>query len=190
MKPSETVKILATLAAAYFPEKGLPPSTLSLYGRMLAHLDAAEVEAAVDRLVVTHHWMPKISEILATVAELRLGLPDAEVAWGDVRAAVQKYGHLRYPVFECLEVDKATKMIGWATLCNTKLMAAERKRWIDTYNSLRRGRIAGEILGVVVEDDRTLPEAGDGPMGSPVLVLSSFQLKGPPRLRLMPGGVA
>lgn len=80
MKPSEAVKVMATLAAAY-PQRDLASETIEVYAHDLADLDAGVAAAAVERLRRTSRFFPTISEIREAAAELVLGAPPSTVAW-------------------------------------------------------------------------------------------------------------
>ena len=176
MKRDEAFRIVAMLQGAW-PHRQLPDSTAEVYAMTLSDLAYAEVRDAVTRLIQTSKFLPSVAEIREVVVEERCDLPAAEVAWGEVRAAIHRVGIYFVPVFECDEIEQATNIIGWETLCNSTNIASERARWIDTYRALRGRRIELEATGRYIPSERQLPAEGEGGPGhghgSRVLVRTS-----------------
>lgn len=147
MTPAETAKILTVLKASY-PRQELTSATVSAYSAMLADLPYESVDAAVRRLIASSKWFPTIAEIRSEVAEGKIAeLPAAEVAWGEVRKAISKFGYYRVPVFKHEAIARAVDVIGWDTICLDENVAATRKRFIDAYASYRGEERRTAVLG-------------------------------------------
>lgn len=188
MTPSETLKLVALMQGA-FPRTALPDSTLEVYAEALGDLAFDDAKAAVVRLVQRSRFMPTIAEIRDEVFEDRCELPDPEVAWGEVRRAIQRIGPYYEPVFECAEIDQAVRVVGWQTLNDSTNIASERARFIDAYRAIRRRRMELEVTGRYEPAPRTLPRITEGyghGHGAQVLVRSSAMNN--KRRTAIPGG--
>lgn len=147
MRPNDAARIVALLQGAY-PRQEFPDSTVEVYAMALVDLDYADVVEAVTRLVQTSRWLPTIAEIRERVAEARLELPDPEMAWVEVRKAIQRYGvYQPLPPWSCDEVAQAVEIIGWRELCTNPQTAASRARWIEAYRAIRLRAVEREMAG-------------------------------------------
>jgi len=147
MKPSECVAILKKLKRAY-PRQNVTSATIELYAEMLVDLDRDDVRRAVGCLVAMSKWFPTVAEIREAVAGAAVdGLPDAGVAWGEVRKAVSRFGSYRVPEFSCPEVASAVEVVGWATICLDENVMSTRARFVDAYRAIRERVKRGEQLG-------------------------------------------
>jgi hypothetical protein len=71
---------IAILRDAY-PRQEFPDRTVAFYARDLADIPGGELVPAVSRLIHRSRFLPSVAEIREEVAEARLALPDAAVAW-------------------------------------------------------------------------------------------------------------
>lgn len=141
MNRAEAMRVFALLQAAY-PRQELPDSTELVYASALADLDVVAVERAALALIRTSRWFPTIAEIREQVAEDLTGLPEAEMAWAEVREAIGKYGlDQTRPPWSCEEIGEAVRVMGWRTLCTAEKIGLERERWLKTYEKARRRRL-------------------------------------------------
>ena len=145
MTRGEVARLVAMLMQAY-PDAQTGPKTSELYERELADIDGAIGLAAVKRIIRTSKWFPKVSEIRGVAAALlhgptRLG----GEAWGDVIAAISRFGSYRTPGFQDPLVKEIVRMLGWQTLCRGENEAADRARFIEIYDGLVEKR-QNEIL--------------------------------------------
>lgn len=136
MTRPEVAKLVAVLIAS-FPSAKPSPQTSQVYEDMLSDLEHGPTNAAIKRLISTARFMPTIGEIRGAVLEAQHGpqRPGGE-AWGDVIAAVHKFGVYRTPVFDDPQVERAVKALGWTEICNSENQVADRARFIETYNAL------------------------------------------------------
>lgn len=136
MTPAQTAKLVAVLMAAY-PNAKISDEASTVYERMLADLDYATANAAVERLLATSKWIPTVAEIRETALTLGSGetRPGGD-AWGDVLAAVGRYGCYRSPAFEDPLVAKCVDALGWREICLSENQVADRARFIQLYDQL------------------------------------------------------
>lgn len=139
-------KLVATLVASYAAQlQRMSPDGLSAmriaYRTGILDLDEQAAGAALERLRSTCKFPPSIAEIRAAALESVVGAVRAGgSAWGDVTRAISKYGTYRAPGadfhFEDPIVARCVADIGWRTLCETEVVAAERARFIQLYDTL------------------------------------------------------
>jgi hypothetical protein len=156
MTKSEAMKLVALLQGAY-PRMTFPPTTLEVYAMGMSDLPYDAAYNAVSRLVQTSKWIPTISEIREQVVEERASLPAPEVAWGEVQRAIGRVGSYMTPVFECEEIDRAVRVLGWKNICLDENVASTRARFVDAYRALREERVKLEATGRYVPSERQLP---------------------------------
>ena len=148
MKWSETARLLSVLADTY--EKKLGEPLLRAYHAALRDLPFEVAQAAVARVIATSEFFPRPAAIRKAVAELEEDAPDAVSAWGDVLAAVRRYG--RYRETEALaslepRTRAAVEAVGFASICNSTLVAAERKAFVHAYDAAREQAYTNRQLG-------------------------------------------
>ena len=172
----EVAKLVAVLIAA-FPYAKITPSTSSAYEDMLADLDYARTNAAVKRILASAKFLPTIAEIREAVLEADRGprRPGGD-AWGEVLAAVHKFGVHRTPAFRDPLVAHCVRQLGWEEICNSENQAADRARFVELYD---RHALTERREQQVPADVRRLPERSGG--GS---LSDSLQRV----LKLVPGG--
>jgi hypothetical protein len=134
MTPTQSSRIVAVLMLA-FPGEVFPGE---LWDRMLADLDYALVNAAVDRHIATSRFPPTIAAIreaaLAVAAgEVRTGLE----AWADVLVAMGQFGRYRSPGtdFEFYDdvINVCVTPTIWREFCDGENQTADRARFVDMY---------------------------------------------------------
>lgn len=140
MTEAETKKLIAVLMGA-FPTTRSTETTLAIYERMLADLDYAVANAAVERLLATAKFLPTIAEIREACMALSTGerRPGGD-AWGEVLQAIRRYGYVRVPgkdfTFRDPVVAQCVAALGWTELCNSENVHADRARFIELYDKL------------------------------------------------------
>ena len=138
MTPTQSAKLVALLLAA-FPNARAHvrdvEATSSLYERMLADLDVNAATAAAERLIATSKFLPSIAEIREAALSLAVGdnRPGGD-AWGDVLAAVRRFGQYRGPTFDDPIVGRVVSALGWRELCQSENQHADRARFIELYD--------------------------------------------------------
>ncbi len=146
MTPQEAQQVVTLLIAA-FPvqlaklDREQQLDTFRVYRSMLVDLDFTRVDGAVRRLLATARFMPTIAEIRAAVGVVAHGVKRSGAeAWGDVHAAMRKYGSHRSPGvdfdFDDPIVTRLVRAFGWFDLCRSENATADRARFIDAYEQI------------------------------------------------------
>lgn len=140
MTKLEAAKLVSVLLAA-FPSPQNTTKTSEIYERMLADLDYAVANAAVERLLATRERMPSIAEIRKACLDLTMGETRAGgEAWGDVLKCISRYGVYRSPnrdfQFQDPVAARCVAALGWEALCNSENQTADRARFIELYDKL------------------------------------------------------
>lgn len=119
-----------------------------VYRRMLVDLDSASAAAAVETLIATSRFMPTVAEIREATIATHLGKVRAGMdAWGDVRAAVGRFGRNRFPEFDDPITARAVERLGWVEFCNSDVSEAPswRARFVELYDRLAADERHGEL---------------------------------------------
>jgi len=151
---SESAEIVRMLIAAYPHTKFVDVVRSStVYQAGLADLDREVCHRAVVRLIGTAKFLPTIAEIREACVTENHGLRrPAGDAWGDVVAAMKRYGAKRYdldwkgPVFDDLLVARCVKAFSWVDLCSSENTVADRARFIQLYEQYAQNeRTAAQV---------------------------------------------
>lgn len=120
MNIEETAELLARVSDAYQARAPKPaPSVLAMWARMLADLDAADAQLALDEHVASSPHPPTIADIRSRAIARRIGLPDVAAAWEEVTRAIQRCGRDHEPKWSHPAIERAVGAMGWRELCNT-----------------------------------------------------------------------
>lgn len=109
----------------------------------LSDLDFAVTKAAVLRLGRTAKYMPQVADIREAVGHVHHGLqtPGAE-AYGELHAAIRKYGSHRTPGVDFSFSDPITRRVvasfGWFDICASASPDHIRARFIDAYDEIAK----------------------------------------------------
>jgi hypothetical protein len=133
-------KLVAILVAAY-PNSKITDDNVVVYVRMLADLDYAAANAAVERLLATSKWPPTVAEIREATLALTTGeLKPGGEGWGLVLRAIARYGRNRTPGVDFDLGDpvahEVARALNWRELCDSDNQAADRARFIELYDQL------------------------------------------------------
>jgi hypothetical protein len=171
---AEFAKVMGLLAAA-FPRFSLTKATVEAYYQILCDLDLDLLKAAALQLAGGDSpWFPSAGQIRAAafrMIEEKRGDKTAGEAWGEVMAAVGRYGWYRMPEFsEPLIKDAVVAVGGWQLVCSTPIDALHttRARFIQAYEQLQnRQRGQERMLPAVCEVVKRLgvsnvPRLGNG----------------------------
>lgn len=176
MTKTEVMKLVAVLCAN-FPSAKFTAETSSVYEHMLADLDAAVGNAAVEQLIASSRWLPTVAEIRERALSLQTGdvRPGGD-AWGSVRRAIHARGRSRIPGrdFEFADpvVLEAVKALGWVELCDSENAPADRARFVELYDRLavlhRRRQLTENLPAVkryqlLHAASKNIPLSGTGP---------------------------
>lgn len=112
-------------------------ATQAQYRRYLLDLPAAATRAAVERMLATARFVPKIAEIREAVKALELGpVRTGAEAWGDVQRAFQRASADWTPTFADPVVGRVVRALGWRDLCLSENTVADRARFIEAYEQI------------------------------------------------------
>jgi hypothetical protein len=163
------------LLAAAFPRFQMTPATIEAYYLILADMPQGLVKAAMLQLVGDDSpWFPSAGQIRAAafrLVEEERGDKSGGEAWGEVMAAVGKYGYVRTPEFsDPLIGDCVSAVGGWLVLCTSPIdtIHTTRARFIQSYEILqdrqkRQERMLPAVREVVKRlDVSNAPRLGDG----------------------------
>ena len=115
---------------------------VDIYYEYLKDLEPNTFELVIHNIVNTKRHFPTIAEIKEEYYKLTKENTTAEIEWGSVRKAIQKYG--QYKQEELLESLKpltryVVERIGVQRLCEmeTSKVAMEHRMFIDMYNDFK-----------------------------------------------------
>lgn len=91
---------------------------VELWVECLAPYDSAAVRRAAIRHLATSPYWPKLSDLIAPLAQA--GLPDPDQAWEQVVAEVRRVGYIGAPRFDDPLVADTVKRIGWQVICSSE----------------------------------------------------------------------
>jgi hypothetical protein len=136
MTPSEFAPIWLDMLRACPSAKPIE-GTSSLYARKLAPFTAAEVEAAVDVLILEREWVPPIAAIWQRCVDARDQAPGWEEAWTEA----QEHAGTREAYPWSHEVaQQAARTIGLYEIRASTNPAATRAQFRDAYLSILERR--------------------------------------------------
>ena len=158
MSPMQAAKLVAILIAAYPNSRSAVrdiDATSALYERMLADLDVNVATAAVERILATSKFLPSIAEIREAALAVSVGGKRAGgEAWGDVIAAIGKFGQYRTPEFADALVEKTVRAFGWREICQSENQQADRARFIELYDRLASSARTESIVAGLPSGER------------------------------------
>lgn len=112
-------------------------ATQAQYRRYLLDLPIGPTRAAVERILATAKFVPKIAEIREAVQTLVVGEKRTGLeAWGDVMLAMRSVGHMGWPEFTDKATARVVAALGWRDLCLTENAVSDRARFVDAYESI------------------------------------------------------
>jgi hypothetical protein len=161
MKLVEAKKLVTCLMAMFPSAKVQQPTgdyggTLGAYEQMLADLEYAPAMAAIQRIAAVHRF-PTILPSIADIREATLTITHGERrpggdAWGDVLAAVSRFGSYRSPTFDDPVVARCVQQLGWQEICLSENQVADRARFVELYDQLaqtvRRDELTRDLPAV------------------------------------------
>lgn len=152
MTPKDAHSIVMVIAANWRSDlRGMEPEEIRAWSAMwragLADLDFEEARAAVDRIIKTETFLPKVATVRNAIITVTRGQARTGAeAWNDVQKAVSKYGIYRTPKFDDPIVSRVVDALSWRELCNSENAVADRARFIDAYDKmLAQGRIEAQV---------------------------------------------
>ena len=123
--------------------------SLAIWHEMLEDMDLPIVKLAVKRMIATLKYPPSVADLRESVANLALqGAPTAGQAWGQITAAIGRYGYYQPDAAHQALGDDLWSMVrqigGWTHLCeadNLDVIGAQFERRYQAMTDKRRERI-------------------------------------------------
>ena len=138
MTRNEAISLMGVIAATW-PQAVVSEDTVNAYATFLSDVEYQDAFAAIGRLSGTSRWMPSVSEIRETAAELKLGLPSAFIAWEQFVSRQQD----RHALVR--RVEKA--MGGWSAYSMSDNPSIFRAHFLKLYGEARSEAVVGEASG-------------------------------------------
>jgi hypothetical protein len=140
----EVVKLVGICSAAYsrWPEAGKEEAVISLWENMFSDVDYETCAWAVKRFISESVYPPTVADIRSRIADMTViqGKTGIE-AWGDVKAAIRKFGSYREKdAMDWLDgsTRKVVEAIGFKTLCMSENEMADRAHFLKVYDTLEK----------------------------------------------------
>lgn len=148
-KKEEAIIRLITPYMMAFPHSKANEGTLLVYARSLSALDIPEIEAALNKLMLTAKFFPTIAEIYEQIGEVRQYIDSKEngrnsltsaEAWEEVMRHVKDYGIYKKWNFSTPEVERAAKQFGIQELCYLEMkdVNTARAQFMRIYDSVSK----------------------------------------------------
>lgn len=157
MKSSEMQDILSD-AAACWPNFEATQRRRDVWMRLLGHIHANVVAAAIDTHATQCQFPPTPADVLRIIGKLKATVTgeatSPEEAFGLVLTAVRRFGY--YQESNALaslpaKVAKAAKMLGWQEICLSENLEALRAHFYRTYKSVEDNQSFTENLPPAVK---------------------------------------
>ena len=146
-------------------------SMAGVWAMMLEDLHGSDVAAALKRHIATSKWLPSVAELRAICAEAEHGRARAGGdAWGDVLAAVARFGAYRTPEFSDPLVARCVERFGWRELCGSENQVADRARFVELYDKLAKEQAEDAVVGALPGVSRPAQLTARGPLAIGELV--------------------
>lgn len=130
--------------------------TVDLWTKMLSDVTAEEVTLAVNKIIATSEWPPTIAEVRKVISEIQKGsAKEAGEAWGEVSAAIRKFGYLREKeALESMseETRKAVEFMNWQVICRSENLIADRAHFFKVYEAIRKRSVEENQIPFFIKD--------------------------------------
>ena len=140
MTRQDSVELFVLLGAAY-PREPITEAQIGLYEAFLAPYAFDTVRNAVLRHIAQSPWFPRISDLLALIAE-----PDtvsADQAWAEVQRQIRSVGVYGTPQWSHPAIAAAVTALGWEAVCRSTNPEADRAHFLRFFDTaVRRQRLA------------------------------------------------
>lgn len=155
MNRQETARIIAILRTIW-PDIPATDDTVTAWSWAFERESYSAVEDAVKRYMRTGTFAPKPAELLALIAQQRVG-PDLipERAWTEVLAEVKRVGHYRASErqFSHPLIAEAVDAIGWRDICLSESPDIVRAQFTKALRALMDRAIRNEQTGDAYRPD-------------------------------------
>ena len=158
MSKAQSLRLVERLVNAFPSARGFTIESQMAYARELIDLDHGAALEAVSDLIATEDRLPSIAAIRKRASgapELKREESGWAEGWGQVKAAIGRFGRNRQPVLEDKIAERAILLMGWKEFCDspTSQDGTWRAQFRDMYNQLREQRIE---RGAIADHDRQI----------------------------------
>ena len=136
MSPQEVEGVLRLLAVAYDRDLTKNPDLVRLWLEVLAPYDGRAVRAAALHHIALSPYWPRLSDLLAPLADA--DLPSEDEAWAEVLAEVHRVGLYGAPQFRTPIVAETVRRLGWHTICASEAPDVVRGQFRAFYELARQ----------------------------------------------------
>lgn len=145
MTREEVSILLGVLKAAYPARMEITPQAVGLWTEMLGDCELEEVTRAAKAHIATSPHPPSIADIRTKVAVSTAGVPDGDVAWGEVMAQVNRRGRGRSWSFSHPAIGETVERLGQDAICDTPVesIGTTRAQFLRAYEHAK-GRALNE----------------------------------------------
>lgn len=152
MKTSETVRILAVIAAAYPDKFKVDETKVNLWHSLLKDLTYEICNIAVQKHILESPFVPAISDIRKAAVNIltpEVDKVDAGTAWGEIMKAIKAFGIYRPE--EALKsmsprTAKAAEFLGWQEICLSENLGVLRGQFMKIYDSMKVREDTNKLL--------------------------------------------
>lgn len=157
-KEMAIIKVLAPFLLT-FPECKLDESGLKIYAMALAEYDPQAIQVAMQKLIKTSKFFPRVADIVETIDGLKeyaarqqgKGTLSSGEAWEDVQREVKRRSYYSSEpwIFATPEVEKAARQFGLYELATLELEAVNtaRAQFMRIYDTLVKRKEIDEKYG-------------------------------------------
>lgn len=155
METAEVTRVIKFLNASWPSSTPIDRDTAAIWGRKLLAYDFSAVMAVLDRMLETHKWRPRYSEIVEPLLPAPAIKPATE-AFADVWEQIGK-PHRR--VTE-LEAEAVRRLGGWDVLGGWRIDERQwnAKRFADAYADVVESKGKAELRELGAGDTKALTD--------------------------------
>lgn len=115
-------------------------------------------------------FAPSDSELRKEALALATNTPSAEEAWGEVRRAMGRYGHMTQPdriPWSSPLVLRAVRIMDWLSLCMSENEVADRAHFMRIYGTLHEREKRNALMLPEVREVAARLQSGNGRLALP-----------------------
>jgi len=159
MNHEEAIRLVGSVAAVYpsMSERDLIPVARA-WSLVLGDMPYDLAEKACLRHVNMSKFFPTPAEVREHAAALTpTGLPDAEVAWGEVLRSMQKVGYLRSPEWSHPAIEDTMKAMWgtWTNACQSVRvdnLGVDRAQFVRMYATISKRQREAQVLPPMLQE--------------------------------------
>lgn len=148
------LRMVIDLLLDTYPRAVLKEGTLAVYEQMLADIPDDALLAAVRDQIRNNEYFPSIAAIVRAAAVIQSGSgswPSAMDAWGEI-CGYMRAGQEFQPKFSNVFIDQIVTDMCWYNLRMSENQAADRARFIESYDAKVAKALRSFIVPVAVQE--------------------------------------